>query len=70
VPCGQVGSSLTGHLAGGRYRASPSGEASHDAEVIRTGKHPIEEPVYRLGLGHMTDRVAGLAKPDATRASM
>jgi hypothetical protein len=24
---------LSGHLAGGRYRASPSGEASHEAEL-------------------------------------
>ena len=51
---------LTWHLAGGRYRASPSGEASYDAELSELAKHPIEEPVQRLGLGHRTDRVAGL----------
>ena len=60
MPCGQVGGSLDRASRGRPLPASPSGEASYDAELSELAEHPIEEPVQRLGLGHRTDRVAGL----------
>jgi hypothetical protein len=71
LPClWSGGKRFDGHLAGGgRYRASRAARQAMTG-VIRNGKRPIGEPVSRLGLGHRTDRVAGLPNPNATRASM